>query len=301
MQGVQLTEGDPKLLYHQVLHSALEKDGQNKPWERTRAAIVKYTKVSSNLEDVQLHNLSKKLLADFDDRVSHHKTRLANDPKQLREELLQIASTFFVMLEYVLSNDEWRKLAIKVKDESEEELDADDHQLPDVSDYESTSYSTHNSESSAQHQYETQRQEYGSQNLSNLTFGVEQLSVESTTTYSSTIASNVSSFGDIDSNSVTSNDSSLPPVNTATTVNSGATTEKAKRGKNMPKEAAKILRQWLAENEDNPYPSAAEKERLAELVNQPLKAVNHWFNNVRARDKQIKLKREAATFVNALE
>ena len=48
-------------------------------------------------------------------------------------------------------------------------------------------------------------------------------------------------------------------------------------------EARRILKRWVNENLEDPYPSMAEKQELATRAHLSLKQVNDWFTNYRKR------------------
>lgn len=60
--------------------------------------------------------------------------------------------------------------------------------------------------------------------------------------------------------------------------------KKGKRGKTkIPKSALTTLKNWLTEHFQDPYPSHAEKIRLANEAGITLKQVQNWFTNARGR------------------
>jgi len=56
-----------------------------------------------------------------------------------------------------------------------------------------------------------------------------------------------------------------------------------KRRGNLPKESIKILRKWLEDHEQDPYPGEEEKNRLASECKLTLNQISNWFINARRR------------------
>jgi len=56
-----------------------------------------------------------------------------------------------------------------------------------------------------------------------------------------------------------------------------------KRRGNLPKESIKILRKWLEDHEQDPYPGEEEKNRLATECKLTLNQISNWFINARRR------------------
>lgn len=55
-------------------------------------------------------------------------------------------------------------------------------------------------------------------------------------------------------------------------------------GKNdLPKDATAILKKWLFDHVDVPYPSEDEKTDLMDQTELTLKQINNWFSNARRR------------------
>ncbi|ELA40844.1 uncharacterized protein VICG_02118 [Vittaforma corneae ATCC 50505] len=52
---------------------------------------------------------------------------------------------------------------------------------------------------------------------------------------------------------------------------------------NYPKKISRILKNWLKENMNNPYPSESEKAMLMELTGLDVTQINNWFINARRR------------------
>jgi len=60
--------------------------------------------------------------------------------------------------------------------------------------------------------------------------------------------------------------------------------KKGRKGKTkIPKKALTTLKNWLTEHFQDPYPSPAEKIRLANEAGITLKQVQNWFTNARGR------------------
>jgi hypothetical protein len=60
--------------------------------------------------------------------------------------------------------------------------------------------------------------------------------------------------------------------------------KKFKKGKTkIPKKALTVLKNWLTEHFQDPYPSHAEKLRLATEAGISFKQVQNWFTNARGR------------------
>lgn len=57
---------------------------------------------------------------------------------------------------------------------------------------------------------------------------------------------------------------------------------KCKRA-NYSKEVSKILKNWLKDNLNNPYPSEAEKNELKKITGLDCTQINNWFINARRR------------------
>ena len=56
-----------------------------------------------------------------------------------------------------------------------------------------------------------------------------------------------------------------------------------KKRLNLPESSRGILREWLKDNEDHPYPSTAEKTMLAQHAGITVEQVANWFTNARVR------------------
>ncbi|KAL1959094.1 hypothetical protein VTO42DRAFT_2881 [Malbranchea cinnamomea] len=55
------------------------------------------------------------------------------------------------------------------------------------------------------------------------------------------------------------------------------------KNKRLPKEVVTILRSWLHQHRDNPYPTSEEKEELARQTGLDRRQITHWFSNARRR------------------
>ena len=65
-------------------------------------------------------------------------------------------------------------------------------------------------------------------------------------------------------------------------VNSGEEADQ-RRGQKLNSDATKILRKWLTERVDNPYPDEDEKDELALQTGLRIEQINNWFINARRR------------------
>eukprot|EP01121_Diplochlamys_sp_Union-15-3_P019665 TRINITY_DN7475_c0_g1_i1.p1 TRINITY_DN7475_c0_g1~~TRINITY_DN7475_c0_g1_i1.p1 ORF type:complete len:197 (+),score=22.07 TRINITY_DN7475_c0_g1_i1:116-706(+) len=67
---------------------------------------------------------------------------------------------------------------------------------------------------------------------------------------------------------------------------------KKRVAKSLPKEATKILLQWLSEHKHDPYPTELEKKELSKKTNLNLSQICNWFINARRRKLPKLLKAE---------
>ncbi|RMD41507.1 hypothetical protein DV735_g3603, partial [Chaetothyriales sp. CBS 134920] len=58
-----------------------------------------------------------------------------------------------------------------------------------------------------------------------------------------------------------------------------------KAGARFPREAVKILKQWLAEHADHPYPNKREKDELKQVTGLKRSQISNWLANARRRGK----------------
>ncbi|RMZ86787.1 hypothetical protein DV736_g5989, partial [Chaetothyriales sp. CBS 134916] len=58
-----------------------------------------------------------------------------------------------------------------------------------------------------------------------------------------------------------------------------------KAGARFPRDAVKILKNWLAEHADHPYPNEREKDRLKQLTGLKRSQISNWLANARRRGK----------------
>lgn len=58
-----------------------------------------------------------------------------------------------------------------------------------------------------------------------------------------------------------------------------------KTGARFPRDAVKILKQWLAEHNDHPYPNEREKDELKQLTGLKRSQISNWLANARRRGK----------------
>lgn len=63
----------------------------------------------------------------------------------------------------------------------------------------------------------------------------------------------------------------------------GEIIKKSKNRNNLPKEAKKIMKKWLYDHQDNPYPTDMEKQELVVQTNLKYIQVENWFVNARRR------------------
>eukprot|EP01134_Creolimax_fragrantissima_P002245 CFRG2245T1 len=67
----------------------------------------------------------------------------------------------------------------------------------------------------------------------------------------------------------------------------GASTNVAKRRRQLPPAAHSILKKWLYENQDCPYPSDEQKQQLAEECQLEIQQIRNWFANTRNRKRHL--------------
>ncbi|KIX03180.1 uncharacterized protein Z518_06732 [Rhinocladiella mackenziei CBS 650.93] len=58
-----------------------------------------------------------------------------------------------------------------------------------------------------------------------------------------------------------------------------------KTGARFPRDAVKILKQWLAEHSDHPYPNEREKDELKQVTGLKRSQISNWLANARRRGK----------------
>jgi hypothetical protein len=58
-----------------------------------------------------------------------------------------------------------------------------------------------------------------------------------------------------------------------------------KTGARFPRDAVKILKQWLSEHSDHPYPNEREKDELKQLTGLKRSQISNWLANARRRGK----------------
>ncbi|KNC86410.1 hypothetical protein SARC_01460 [Sphaeroforma arctica JP610] len=61
----------------------------------------------------------------------------------------------------------------------------------------------------------------------------------------------------------------------------------AKRRRQLPPAAHSILKKWLYENQDCPYPSDEQKQQLAEECQLEIQQIRNWFANTRNRKRHL--------------
>ncbi|KAI8379742.1 homeobox KN domain-containing protein [Radiomyces spectabilis] len=77
-----------------------------------------------------------------------------------------------------------------------------------------------------------------------------------------------------------------PPLRTPTTEEdneSFTSHHPRKRRGNLPKPVTAILKQWLIDHCDNPYPTEDEKDELKHVTGLTLNQISNWFINARRR------------------
>jgi hypothetical protein len=117
-------------------------------------------------------------------------------------------------------------------------------------------------------------------------FGDQQLHYILPQTYMSQVIENVKQELDYSLHHLT--DQILESISTdqdpSLNSNSYKIQKKPKKGKTkIPKKALTILKNWLTEHFQDPYPSHEEKLRLAEEAGVTFKQVQNWFTNARGR------------------
>ncbi|ELA47189.1 hypothetical protein VCUG_01289 [Vavraia culicis subsp. floridensis] len=63
----------------------------------------------------------------------------------------------------------------------------------------------------------------------------------------------------------------------------GATTKTKQKRTNYPKQISKLLKSWLRDNINNPYPTEKEKQFLCDRTGLDHTQINNWFINARRR------------------
>jgi homeobox protein TGIF1 len=72
------------------------------------------------------------------------------------------------------------------------------------------------------------------------------------------------------------------PIESNSTESVNMTKQRSKRC-NYPQKISKILKNWLKENVNHPYPSEAEKAHFCEKTGLDVAQINNWFINARRR------------------
>lgn len=74
-----------------------------------------------------------------------------------------------------------------------------------------------------------------------------------------------------------------------------------KNGSRFPRGAVKILKQWLSEHNDHPYPNERERDELKELTGLKRSQINNWLANARRRGKVIPASATASPMLGAID
>lgn len=74
-----------------------------------------------------------------------------------------------------------------------------------------------------------------------------------------------------------------------------------KNGARFPRDAVKILKQWLAEHSDHPYPNEREKDELKRLTGLKRSQISNWLANARRRGKVRPSPESASPMLGAID
>jgi Homeobox KN domain len=74
-----------------------------------------------------------------------------------------------------------------------------------------------------------------------------------------------------------------------------------KNGSRLSREAVKILKNWLGEHADHPYPTDVEKDRLKELTGLKRSQISNWLANARRRGKVRSASYAASPVIGAID
>ena len=74
-----------------------------------------------------------------------------------------------------------------------------------------------------------------------------------------------------------------------------------KTGARFPRDAVKILKQWLSEHSDHPYPNEREKDDLKQLTGLKRSQISNWLANARRRGKVRPRSGPASPIVGAID
>ena len=74
-----------------------------------------------------------------------------------------------------------------------------------------------------------------------------------------------------------------------------------KSGSRFPRDAVKILKQWLGEHADHPYPNERQKDELKELTGLKKSQISNWLANARRRGKVRSVSGDASPMLGAID
>jgi Homeobox KN domain len=74
-----------------------------------------------------------------------------------------------------------------------------------------------------------------------------------------------------------------------------------KTGSRLSREAVKVLKNWLAEHSDHPYPTDVEKDRLKEMTGLKRSQISNWLANARRRGKVRSASWAASPVIGAID
>lgn len=74
-----------------------------------------------------------------------------------------------------------------------------------------------------------------------------------------------------------------------------------KTGARFPRDAVKILKQWLGEHSDHPYPNEREKDELKQLTGLKRSQISNWLANARRRGKVRPISESSSPVLGAVD